>query len=321
MPFKSLTISEFKNKIYTIVGNEYSVVSGFKRMDSICKFKHNVCGTLFETTPNNFIYKNGRCKKCRDNKLAKSPKKFEQEFYKLEPINYKLIGTYTRSTIPVKVKHLSCGNEYMVTPKEFLRGRRCPKCYGNPRKTTEEFYSEVRDLTLGEYELLSEYKNNREDVTIKHLKCGNTYIVRPHDFLEGNRCPFCRESRGEKLIEYTLKQLEQKYTRQKYFKECKRANQVKNSYLRFDFYLPSYNVLIEYDGEQHFHPIVWFGGEDKFKDQQERDNIKNKFAQENGIELVRYPYTISDKVLVDSIKKLINNCKAEGLIPKLESKI
>ena len=38
-----------------------------------------------------------------------------------------------------------------------------------------------------------------------------------------------------------------------------------------DLYIPKYNILIEYNGEQHYRPIDYFGGEKQFEIQQEHD--------------------------------------------------
>lgn len=59
---------------------------------------------------------------------------------------------------------------------------------------------------------------------------------------------------------------------------------------RLDYFLPEYNVAIEYDGEQHFKSIDVFGGKDVFKDRIKKDNIKNNFCNENNIKLLRIPY-------------------------------
>ena len=48
---------------------------------------------------------------------------------------------------------------------------------------------------------------------------------------------------------------------------------------RFDFYLPNINTCIEYDGEQHFLPVEYFGGEDAFNRQVTYDNIKNEWCK------------------------------------------
>lgn len=60
--------------------------------------------------------------------------------------------------------------------------------------------------------------------------------------------------------------------------------------LRFDFYLSDYNILIEYNGKQHYYSIPYFGGEDTLKRQKVNDAIKEKYCQDNNIKLIRIPY-------------------------------
>ncbi|ARQ95824.1 hypothetical protein qdsa001_68 [Staphylococcus phage qdsa001] len=68
--------------------------------------------------------------------------------------------------------------------------------------------------------------------------------------------------------------------------------------LSYDFYLPDYNILIEYQGEQHFKPKT-FGGiskelaKERFKKQQVNDKIKNKFAKDNDFVLWEPTYKIN----------------------------
>ena len=63
----------------------------------------------------------------------------------------------------------------------------------------------------------------------------------------------------------------------------------------FDFYLPDFNILIEYDGQQHFKPIDFAGkGEEwaikNMLETQRRDNIKTQYCKDNNIKLIRIPY-------------------------------
>ena len=76
----------------------------------------------------------------------------------------------------------------------------------------------------------------------------------------------------------------------------------------FDFYLPDYNICIEYDGEEHFQPVEFFGGEEKFQRRIENDEIKNNYCKNNNIKLIRIPYF--DKAVIDD-KYLLN--KIEGI--------
>ena len=77
---------------------------------------------------------------------------------------------------------------------------------------------------------------------------------------------------------------------------------VKGWKLRFDFYLPKHKMAIEYDGQQHYRPVEFWGGTEKHELQQENDAIKNSYCSNNGILLLRLPYTESQ----DSIKELLS---------------
>ena len=61
--------------------------------------------------------------------------------------------------------------------------------------------------------------------------------------------------------------------------------------LRFDFFIEKHNLLIEYDGQQHFKPIKQFGGEEYLKQLIIHDNIKNEYAMKNKINLLRISYS------------------------------
>ena len=104
--------------------------------------------------------------------------------------------------------------------------------------------------------------------------------------MRGANCPKCNSSRGETKIDKYLKDNNIKYESQKKFDECKYKNKIP-----FDFYLPDYNLCIEFDGVQHFEPVNKFGGEEALKINKEKDSIKNKFCKDNNIDLLRIHYT------------------------------
>ena len=60
--------------------------------------------------------------------------------------------------------------------------------------------------------------------------------------------------------------------------------------LRFDFYLPDHNVLIEYQGIQHYKPVEFFGGEQAFEKLKKRDKIKREWSRDSSFELVLIKY-------------------------------
>ena len=85
---------------------------------------------------------------------------------------------------------------------------------------------------------------------------------------------------------------------QKTFEGCRDKKQ-----LSYDFYLPDYNILIEYQGEQHYRPVELFGGDKKFDIQKRHDRYKREFAKSKGIVLVEISYKYGD---YDSIKAFLD---------------
>lgn len=98
-------------------------------------------------------------------------------------------------------------------------------------------------------------------------------------------CPKCNKSKGEIEISKNLDILNIEYIEQYRFKGC-----LNKQSLPFDFYLPSKNICIEYDGNQHFKPNSHFGGIDGFIVRSKNDKIKSEYCELNNIKLIRIPY-------------------------------
>lgn len=96
----------------------------------------------------------------------------------------------------------------------------------------------------------------------------------------GRGCPICRESKGEIAIRRFLTKNKIEFIPQKKFKDC---FYIRN--LPFDFYLPNYNVCIEFNGRQHYEPVIAFGGESEFNEIKKRDLVKKEFCYNNKIKL------------------------------------
>lgn len=62
-------------------------------------------------------------------------------------------------------------------------------------------------------------------------------------------------------------------------------------------------VAIEYQGKQHFEPVEIIGGKDSLEKQKERDSLKRKLSEENGVKLVYINYW--DDITPDLIKERI----------------
>lgn len=188
-----------------------------------------------------------------------------------------------------------CGREFVTTFKRFkaLNKRQCDSCTSETlglrfRKSHQEFEAEVDNLTSGEFEVVGEYSGRNTKVSLRHLVCGNEWEANPSDFIsKGSRCPHCKESKGERAISKWLDETGIKYRKQIKLEGCRNKRR-----LPFDFGIYSDEnlvLLIEYDGVQHFDRRS-FGGKN-YEALKTNDQIKDAFCRENGISLLRIPYT------------------------------
>ena len=283
------TNEEFINEIFNLVGNEYKVLSEYINTNTKIKMKHNKCGNEYLTTPNNFL-SGSRCPKCFGTP-KKTQKEFENEVNNILGKNYIVLSKYKGTNTKVKMKHLKCGYEYEVKPSRILEVDRCPKCFGSIKKSQEEFIKEVYELVGNEYEVLSEYINNKTKIKMKHNKCGTVFYPIPGNFINCNtRCPKCKSfhSKGEEAVREWLFKNNFKFEEQVSFSNCKNEKT-----LKFDFKIfinENDFVLLEYDGIQHFKEC-FYGNEGNLEKQKIRDETKNKFCKENNLTLYRIKYT------------------------------
>ncbi|AIZ94631.1 hypothetical protein LfeInf_005 [Lactobacillus phage LfeInf] len=278
------TNAQFKQEVYALVGDEYTFLDKYVNDNTKIRVKHNKCGNIYGVRPTNFL-RGTRCPYCAGI-IKKTDKQFRQEVYALVGDEYTFLDKYVNAGTKIRVKHNKCGTEYKVTPINFLRGTRCPHCYGTPKKTNVQFRQEVYDIVGDDYTFLEPYVDSFTKLKVKHNKCGNIYEVRPIYFLSGNRCPYCNSPKGETVITKLLDTLNIDYEYQKTFPDLKYK-----SYLSYDFYIPSQSILIEYQGIQHYQPIDHFGGDDQFTIQQKHDQMKLDYAKSHGYNLIAVPYT------------------------------
>lgn len=170
----------------------------------------------------------------------------------------------------------------------------CPHCgYENLRKSRRKDKSHYKKIVEDSGYIFV-------DVEYHHRDDGGTQIlyICPHHKERGIQtksvskikslgCPYCSESKGEHYIRQYLNSCNIKYEVQKTFVNL---YGVGSAHLSYDFYLPDYCLLIEFQGIQHENAIDFFGGEHQFKIQQEHDKRKREYAERYGYKLLEIWY-------------------------------
>ena len=217
---------------------------------------------------------------------------------------------------------------------------KCPKCLHNSEKKM------IRDLTIGKVKNLVcsccnsiaqdlinnygknalekywDYDKNKNLDPFKIQRCSHkkvwikcqeneehgSYDITCANFTSnGNRCPICNEWHGERKIREYLTKNNIEFTAQKTFSNLLGLG---NGPLSYDFYIPVNNLLIEFQGEQHYMPVDFSGkgmkqAEKDFEKQQEHDRRKREYAQQNNIDLLEITYLEENKIeeILDKIFK------------------
>ena len=202
--------------------------------------------------------------------------------------------------------------ESKQTVRSHLNGYGCPMC-ANIQKAlshtdnNEKFLNKVnKKFGKNRYTYLSLYKGTYQNIDVKCNICGRIFSVTPNAHLQGIGCPYCKQSHIEKEIENIFEELNIKFEYEKKFEWL--------DYKSLDFYLPDYNIAIECQGEQHFKPIEYFGGDERFRDDIKRDKEKNRLCKDNNIDLIYYfdvkYLTLASKYEIYNNTTCINNINA-----------
>lgn len=289
------THEEFIQDVKDKVGEDYTVLSKYTISRGKVKVKHRTCGNIYEVVANSLLA-GRRCPKCNGNKAShKTTSMFKKEIYALVKDEYRVLGDYINRSTNIRIEHKNCGRKYEVEPGNFLHGSRCVECYYDSVRLKQNEVVERVKKSLGEdYKVISDYRSSQEKIKVYHQICGEEFKVRYSDIIQKRSgCPHCNQSRGEQDVASYLKTKNIPYEFGKKFDDLRHIFQ-----LSYDFYLPKHNILIEFQGEQHFRPKN-FGNESRevaeenFQKQIIRDKIKRDYAKNNGYNLLEPDYTLT----------------------------
>ena len=233
--------NEFINKFKSI-NNDILIIGTYINNRTKIEVKCNKCENSWFAFPSNLLNNQG-CKKCSVLSRTFSHKEYAE---KIQNLNVDVIEKYINSKTKILHRCKQCNEEWMITPSDIMNGYGCPVCAGVKHKTHKQYIDEILNCNPN-IEVIGEYVNNRTKILHKCKKCNYTWNITPHDILRLHGCPKCNSSSGELMISKILTDNGIKFIEQYKFDDCcdKRS-------LPFDFYLPDYNILIEYQGLQHY---------------------------------------------------------------------
>ena len=299
---RRLSSKDIKERITQRFGKKYIIdQSSIKMATEPVRLKCSKHG-WFDGLIGNLISSSG-CPKCthekttilRSRSQTLSKEKLIARFRSIHGNFYDYSKTEPEGTQSSVLINCKKHGEFPQRVYSHLEGKGCPSC-GAERK--------IADARLSQGEIYARLSKINGGIFIYPPNCGLDLkekipiICREHGIfyqplrihLKGNGCSECSQSLGAKRVSQWLRNHEVIYE-----VEFKIPAGDKGLPLRADFFLPEHNLFIEYDGEQHFRPISFFGMDEEtplhvFHKQKERDEAKTKWIKINGFDLLRIKF-------------------------------
>ena len=303
------TLSELKDKY----DNEYIEIIEYHNANNIlCKCK--LCGETYRTRTGNLNRGQIHRKHTGDIYNKRSYPYTVAELNDLYEDEYKTIVEY------IDAKHIKClckvcNKQYLTSVDSIKRHCIHKTCYTkfcDGRCTPEKLHDKLialQSVPQNHCDILQYLSYDNVIVQCKH--CGKIYSSSTTAIHEGHvhiDCTNYNISTGEVCIRDALDNLHIEYYTEFSFDDCRYVGK-----LRFDFYLPKYNMCIEFQGEQHYRPVSFYNEDENialynFILSQKRDNIKREYCKKNNITLLEIKYDEKDKIpeIIDNVLSKIN---------------
>ena len=138
---QQLTTEIFKQRMVEMYNDEYSLLSEYKSIHKKVTIKHNICGTIWDITPNNFLNKKRKCPTCFKYE-TKTTEIFKKEVYDMYQDEYTVLDEYINCRTKILMQHNVCNTTWKIKPNDFLRGKKCPYC--NKHKSESSHLKKIR---------------------------------------------------------------------------------------------------------------------------------------------------------------------------------
>lgn len=307
---KKLTNEEFLKRFTDKYEDNYIIIGEYVNSSTPIEIIHRACGGVNYPRPNDLFNNQYYCNVCRKNRInsINSNQKFNNKIKTISNGRIFLVGNYKGYKEYVTIHCNKHNIDYRTKAVNVTRKDRitCPKCVSENKhnsqvKSEEMFKQQLHDFHNGTIVSLESYVNTHTKIKFKCTICNNVFKSEPNSVIRLSGCPYCNQYKGELEISKYLDTLGIAYESQKKFSDLKDTRN-----LSYDFFVTEYKLLIEYNGEQHYKPINFFGGKPAYEKQVKHDETKKKYAKENNYKLLTIRYTTNIDSIHSQIDSIIN---------------
>ncbi|CAM2955986.1 hypothetical protein PASE110613_09445 [Paenibacillus sediminis] len=216
----SKTRTDYIERIRSVVGDEYSVMSPYVHGNVHIAHRHNKCGHIWDVTPNS-ILNGSRCPACYHKSITRTHEEYIQKVTSLVGSEYSIIGTYINGRTKVEHRHNECGHIWKIRPDSFITGARCPRCCESKGEREVRNYLNKNFISFTEQFRFGDCKNKSPlpfDFAVECKSSSEVTVLIEYDGEQHFR-PVDFAGRGEKWAD-------------RQFRQTQRNDRIKTDYCR-----------------------------------------------------------------------------------------
>lgn len=208
--------------------------------------------------------------------------------------NCELIDTYINGN--TRIKYMYNGNEYTVRWYDWTRKTRPSRPHLSGGNRITKPHKKWNDETVNELlmkdncELASEYRSTKQRFKYKYQN--SFYFVTLDDWIHHKARPHLYINENEQQFREYLEENDISFVTQKSFDDLKSSRNYK---LRFDFFIPDFELLVEIDDRSHLTK----------NDQIINGKLKNQYCEEHKLKLLRIDQYVTKNEFEDALCQVL----------------
>lgn len=177
--------------------NGYELLDSPGRINDTIRFRHKNCGRIFSQRIDRFVFNNAKCS-------CESGVSFRKAAERVAKSGAFELVAYRDTMHKVIIRHKDCGRTFEVMLHKFIQSPYCRLC-DKVVMDGKTFSRKVKELTGGDFEIISDYLGADKRISILHKSCGKTHDYLPYLFIKNCRCAECERNitlkMAKKLVE------------------------------------------------------------------------------------------------------------------------